>query len=111
VLGVDLASSYLNSLDKAPGSRRRNENGKVERLGSRLLRRNDSSVKHNLAGLPPQHVFVAAEAIQGVIPKLTNADSSFPTSCRACTSKNANRIKHLDGPDKPGITSRIGRKQ
>src|SRR5450759_4317542 len=43
-LCVDLASGHLNSSDKAPGSRRRNENGKVERLGCRLRRRNDSSV-------------------------------------------------------------------
>ena len=41
---VDPASGHLNSSDKAPGSRRRNENGKVERLGARLRRRNDSSV-------------------------------------------------------------------
>ena len=39
-----LTSSHLNSSDKAPGSRRRNENGKVERVGARLRRRNDSSV-------------------------------------------------------------------
>ena len=43
-LGVDLASGHLNSSGKAPGSRRRNENGKVERIGARLRRRNDSSV-------------------------------------------------------------------
>jgi hypothetical protein len=43
-LCVDLASGHLNSSAKALGSRRRNENGKVERLGSRLRRRNDSSV-------------------------------------------------------------------
>src|ERR1039457_4534520 len=36
-----------------------------------------------------------------VISKLTNADSSFPTSCGACKSKNANRVKRLDGRDKP----------
>jgi hypothetical protein len=46
-----------------------------------------------------------------LIPKLTNADSSFPTSCRACRSKNANRIKHLDGRDKPRTTPQMGRKQ
>ena len=43
-LGVDLASGHLNYSDEAPGSRRRNENGKVERLGCRLRRRKDSSV-------------------------------------------------------------------
>jgi hypothetical protein len=43
-LGVDLANGYLSSSDEAPGSSRLNENGKVERLGSRLRRRNDSSV-------------------------------------------------------------------
>jgi hypothetical protein len=46
-----------------------------------------------------------------IIPKLTNTDSSFPTSCWACTSKNANRIKHLNGREKPGTTPRIGRDQ
>ena len=45
------------------------------------------------------------------IPRLTNADSSFPTSCRTCRSKNANRIKHLDGRDKPRTTPQMGRKQ
>jgi hypothetical protein len=34
-LCVDLASGHLNSSDKAPGSRRRNEKGKVEWLGGR----------------------------------------------------------------------------
>jgi len=44
-LDVDLASGHLNSSGKAPGSRRWKENGKVERLGCRLRRRNDSSIK------------------------------------------------------------------
>jgi hypothetical protein len=39
---VDLPNNHLSSSGKAPGSRRRNENGKVERLGCRLRRRNDS---------------------------------------------------------------------
>src|SRR5450759_2376530 len=43
-LGVDLASGHLDSSDKAPDSRRRNEKGKVEGIGCRLRRRNDSSV-------------------------------------------------------------------
>ena len=41
---IDFAGNHPNSSEKAPGSRRRNENGKVERLGCRLRRRNDSSV-------------------------------------------------------------------
>jgi hypothetical protein len=44
VLGVDLANGYLSSSDEALGSRRLNENGKVERVGARWRRRNDSSV-------------------------------------------------------------------
>jgi hypothetical protein len=40
----DLASGHRNSSDKAQGSCRRKENGKVERLACRLRRRNDSSV-------------------------------------------------------------------
>jgi hypothetical protein len=43
-LNVDLAVGHLNSSDKTPGSHCRNENGKVERTGCRLQRRNDSSV-------------------------------------------------------------------
>jgi hypothetical protein len=43
-LNVDLTFGHLNSSDKVLGSRRRNENGKLERLGSRLRRLNDSSV-------------------------------------------------------------------
>jgi hypothetical protein len=37
-------NSHLKSSDKPPGARRRNENGKVERLGPCLRRRSDSSV-------------------------------------------------------------------
>ena len=40
----ELASRHLNSSEKAPGSRRRNENGKLERIGCCLRRRSDSIV-------------------------------------------------------------------
>ena len=43
MLRFDLANGYLNS-SEAPGSRRRNENGMVERIGARVRRRKDSSV-------------------------------------------------------------------
>jgi hypothetical protein len=44
VLGIDLVGGHLNYSDQTPGSRRRNENGKAERFGYRIRRRNDSSV-------------------------------------------------------------------
>ena len=40
---VDLASGHLVSSDMGLDSRRRNENGKLERRGCGLRRRNDSS--------------------------------------------------------------------
>ena len=60
-----IASGHLTSSDKAPGSRRRNENGKLERLGTRLAAPQRLQRKHNLAGLPPEQMLVAAEAIKG----------------------------------------------
>ena len=57
-LGVDLAGGHQNSSDNGPSSRRRNENGKLERLGCRLRRHNDSSVYT----LPPEQMLITAEA-------------------------------------------------
>jgi 4-amino-4-deoxy-L-arabinose transferase-like glycosyltransferase len=64
-LGIDLASGHPNSSDKAPGSRRRNENGKVEWLGSRLGRRNGSSAvgtQGESAARPPSSFWLHVQA-------------------------------------------------
>ncbi len=68
-LGVDLVSDHLNFSDYAPDSRRRNENGKLERLGCRLRRRNDSSVNTiwYLAGLPTEQILVSVGAVKAKV--------------------------------------------
>jgi hypothetical protein len=59
---------------------------------------------------PSSHVWVRdgdIDVVGGEVAARFAVLARFP----ACTSKNANRIKHLDCRDKPGTTTRIGRKQ